>query len=880
MLPQRMETQGPLARVRTLSLRAMARGWLGGAELWEIARRSAEEGEDIGFGLLERYLGAEKLAHLSILTDALETEALNDTVGMEAEAAEFSELVGRQGEDRYQHGELLGVGGTGRVVSALDREAGRVVAKKLLHHGTHVEPAIRAKFIREARIAAQLEHPGIVPVHDLGLLSDGQPFYTMRVVKRTSLRDVLKQPQLRKVWPLGRLLNALVQVCRALGYAHSRGVLHRDIKPENVLLGDFGEVYLADWGIAKVLRDSPLLFVSKGERPGESVSGTPGYIAPEVLRGEKDRVDHRADLFALGVVLYEVLTGEHPFDAGNSALITLATWEREPKRPSEIQPDCPLLLEDLCLSLLAKDPDARPGSAEEVASEILDFLEGDKERERRREQARKLCEQAAKVLALHDELEAEANEKAEEACALSSRTKEWEPLARKRPVWDLEDAAEAARLEAGRALAQAIEHYKNALEYDPQREEAHRGLAKLYWRRARAAAAERRRATEVYYEALVAQHDDGTYASLLSAPAKLSIASRPPGAEVVAYRYEEQHRVLSPGPAIPLGTTPIVEAELEPGSYLLVLRKPGYAEARYPLRLDRGVTQRAEVNLYTPAQIGDGFIYVPGGPAIVGGDPDAVDPLPRQQIEIPDFAIGRFPVTMREYCAFLDDLEKGAGRDQALRRALRDRVSEGFVVRKGPDGRWQPDPVMIEGEARALFPEGEGHELRLPAHLVDWFDAIAYCRYLSHREGVAIRLPTEVEWEKAARGADGRFFPWGDHFDPSFCLMRASRPYPPQPEPVGTFPIDESPYGVRDMAGGMREWVADIHGERTAEELLREPEPDASAERGQSSMRQVRSGSWNADQTWARAASRGGQFALVRGTGLGFRVAKTLTPKG
>ena len=874
-----MQQHDPLARVRTLTLRAMARGWLAGAEVWEIARRSVEEGASAGFDVLESFLGAEKFAHLSILTDALETEALSDTVGNEADAAEFSELLGRQGEERYQIGEVLGVGGTGKVISALDREIGRVVAKKLLHQGAYADPVIRAKFIREARIAAQLEHPGIVPVHDIGLLSDGQPFFTMRVVKRTSLRDVLKRPELRKMWPLGRLLHALAQVCRALGYAHSRGVLHRDIKPENILLGDFGEVYLSDWGVAKVLRDSPLLFVSKGDRPTEPLSGTPGYMAPEVLRGDKDRIDHRADLFAVGVVLYEVLTGEHPFDGGNSALVTLATCEREPKRPSEIQPECPLVLEDLCMSLLAKDPAKRPASAEEVASEILAFLEGDRERERRREKARQLCEEATMALARYDVLEAEAKEKKEQARALARRTKDWEPISRKRHIWELEDAAEAAWLEAGRVHAQAIELYKNALEYDPQNQAAHRGLAKLYWQRARMASEERRKATEVYYEALVAQHDDGTFLSLLRAPAELSVISNPIGAEVVAHRYEEHHRVLVPGPPIPLGTTPVIKKQLEPGSYLLILRKPGYADVRYPLQLPRGASERAEVNLYTPQEIGPGFVYVPGSKVIIGGDPDAIDPLPRQEIYVPDFAIRMFPVTMREYCAFLDELERGEGPAAALRRAPRDRVSEGMVVRKGASGRWEPDPVMIEGEARELFPEGEGHEWRVPAHLVDWYDAVAFCRYLSQREGVEIRLPTEVEWEKAARGADGRFFPWGDHFDPSFCLMRASRPYPPQPEPIGTFPVDESPYGVRDMAGGMREWVGDIFGEFTAEELLREPEPDATAERGQSSMRQVRSGSWNADRSWSRAASRGGQFALVRGTGLGFRVAKTLVPK-
>ncbi len=120
---------------------------------------------------------------------------------------------------------------------------------------------------------------------------------------------------------------------------------------------------------------------------------------------------------------------------------------------------------------------------------------------------------------------------------------------------------------------------------------------------------------------------------------------------------------------------------------------------------------------------------------------------------------------------------------------------------------------MVEGDAQKRFPAEEGHLWNLPVILIDWFDAVAYCRFRSERDGIEIRLPTELEWEKAARGTDGRFYPWGDHFDPTFCLMRSSRPFLAQPEPVGTFPIDTSPYGVRDMAGGVREWVADVNGE-------------------------------------------------------------------
>src|SRR5262249_2944491 len=123
-----------------------------------------------------------------------------------------------------------------------------------------------------------------------------------------------------------------------------------------------------------------------------------------------------------------------------------------------------------------------------------------------------------------------------------------------------------------------------------------------------------------------------------------------------------------------------------------------------------------------------------------------------------------------------------------------------------------------------------------------------------------------------------RFHPWGDRFDPTFCLMRASRPFHAQPEPVGTFPADVSPYGVRDMAGGAREWVADVHGERTAEDAWAEEEPAAGTDRDASSWRVLRSGNSNTEAKRCRSASRGRSFALARYATISFRLAKTLTP--
>jgi serine/threonine-protein kinase len=284
------------------------------------------------------------------------------------------------------------------------------------------------------------------------------------------------------------------------------------------------------------------------------------------------------------------------------------------------------------------------------------------------------------------------------------------------------------------------------------------------------------------------------------------------------------------------------------------------------------------VHLYTAEEIGDGYVYVPGGKSVVGGDPDAIEPLPRQEIALADFAIARFPVTFREYCAFLDHLDAIDPR-LAEKRAPHDvRGSEGLVARRGADGHWEPmGERLIEGEARRLYPEADGHDGNVPVLLVDWFDAVAYCAWRSKREGTVVHLQGEAEWEKAARGADGRFFPWGDRYDPTFCHGRESRPFTHQPEPVGAFPTDESPYGVRDMAGSVREWVGDVFGVRTYEELTAEEEPTPETPRGESTFRRVRSGAWNAESKWARAASRGtGHFALTRGMGLGFRVAKAL----
>jgi serine/threonine-protein kinase len=909
--------------VRAMALEALSRGWLAAGDLWEISQRWAtlqeEASPDTVFqGLLapgqiielarqfpadaetwpsfaEPFVAPSDAPHPTIdaLDDVFVTppdpSVRRPAIGIPSSRPpppgnDLGALPGRLSGPRYEIVEPLGYGGVGAVVAGLDREIGRVVAIKTLHERAEGDPKTVRRFLLEARVTAQLEHPGIVPVYDIGAMPDGRSYYTMRVVKKRSLRDVLQQPEPRPGWPLVRLLGAFLQVTRALAYAHSRGVLHGDIKPDNILLGDFGEVYLADWGLARVQRDNKLRMSSSGSVPppgsASPTGGTPGYFAPEVARGEWETLDHRSDLFSLGVVLYEILTGRHPFVMDHPSATLLAAASRDAVPPRDVAPGCPLLLDDLCMQLLAKNRSERTQSADEIAEQVEAFLEGAKERERRREEARRLCERAGESSRHYHELEAERQRLVEVAREARRDIEGWEPIEKKRAAWGVEDAAAAAEREAALALAETIELYTKALGYDAESAEAHAGLAELYWTNARVAEKQRQEATQIYYEALVIDHDDGHYASLLKADAALSLQSDPPGALVTAQRYVERDRVLVAGEPRVLGQTPLVDVTLAPGSYLITLRHPGYRDTRYPVLLHRGERHEALVNLYRDEEIGEGFIYVPAGRVLLGGDPEAIDPIPRREVEVRDFAISRFPITMREYCAFLDALSAEHA-PLVEKRAPHDiRGSEGLVVHRGADGHWAPDEIMIEGEARELFPLEEGHLWRLPAHLVDWFDAQAYCGWRGARESAEIRLPTEAEWEKAARGADGRFYPWGSRFDPTFCKMRESRPFTTQPEPIGSFPVDCSPAGVCDMAGGMREWVADILGDKRAEELAAEPEPAADAERGQSTWRMARSGNWMSDRVWARSASRGELRALTRGTGLGFRCVRTLVRRG
>jgi eukaryotic-like serine/threonine-protein kinase len=275
---------------------------------------------------------------------------------------------------RYELGRKLGAGGMGEVLLATDRQLGRDVAiKRML-----VAPssAAQARFLREARIQGRLDHPAIVPVHELADDSVGRPFFVMKRLTGTTLAEVIR----RGASTRQKLLRAFADVCLAIEFAHSRGIVHRDLKPANIMLGDFGEVYVLDWGVARVLAETEDTAANVDD-PTEpaltgagAILGTPGYMSPEQMEGEA--IDSRADVYALGCILFEILAGEPLWRA--PVLLTPQTTDA---RPSQRAPDrdVPPELDALCVEATANDRDQRLPSARVLAERIERYLDGDRD---------------------------------------------------------------------------------------------------------------------------------------------------------------------------------------------------------------------------------------------------------------------------------------------------------------------------------------------------------------------------------------------------------------------------------------------------------------------------------------------------------------------
>ena len=287
-------------------------------------------------------------------------------------------------------------GGMGKVLEVEDTELRRSVALKVLRKELLGRRDVVERFLEEAQITGQLEHPNIVPVHEMGVDGAGNLYFTMKYVEGASLAEVLLRLRegnrdAEREYPLLRLLDVFIKICEGMGFAHNRGVIHRDLKPANIMVGRFGEVQVMDWGVAKVVgrqfrtseNESGVVLTDRLDSGSVhtmmgSIIGTPSYMSPEQAKGDIDIINHKSDIFSLGVILYEMLCLRSPWTGKSSDEVLEQVRELTPMKPRERNPEVevPAELERLALKCLEKDPEDRIDTVRELAANVRNFIEG------------------------------------------------------------------------------------------------------------------------------------------------------------------------------------------------------------------------------------------------------------------------------------------------------------------------------------------------------------------------------------------------------------------------------------------------------------------------------------------------------------------------
>lgn len=724
-----------------------------------------------------------------------------------------SEILPEQPQSlgKYKNLTTIGLGGIGMVMSGVDPRLGREVAIKVLRPKNRNRRRYLARFIREARTTAQIEHPNIVPVHDFGFFDDAGVYFTMKKVDGQNLRSIiyhLREGDEKFVakYDTHLLLEILIAACNAVAFAHSRGLVHRDLKPSNIMIGDFGEVQVMDWGLVKSLNapehEEELLNeydlpegLDSGDTSDGSITGTPAFMAPEQASGNVSEIDERTDIYSLGCIMYSMLTLEESPAEGLSAADILAQvrcGQIRPPRKRAPKRDIPKELEAICMKAMAYNKDHRYSTVGELIQDIRNYLAHYPvtaypipfySRVFKLFRRHPLVPTVMLVAAVTmfgiwglGKVETSARSlsylRAADAyivngdLALLGARNTYQNLLRYRRGESINRPGEYLETDLARQIIEFNNYYDLATDLLKRAEESEMRtqtepyLTKVFLKRIRFSIETRdfnetrkllndmrSQRRGAWYTALAADRElDEQVRMVRQNLGWLTVYAAPDVKVSYCSLSERGFETPDAEEFTALPAVPFTDFKLKSGQYLLKVESPGAKPFYYPCIIE--ICDHEQISLSVPENVPAGMVYVPGGPAAFFADLNRGVTWKQVWREVPGFFISRESVTFAEYRRFWLELDSEQLRSAYMPKLIEKREFLNIFDRNGRFLRKFEDNSPVSG----ITPDA----------------ANAYCEWLGRKRGMKFSLPTLEQFRRASIGIQnyewesGTFYPAAD----------------------------------------------------------------------------------------------------------------------